>query len=232
MPTISYSIGGEKHDISGKSGKEVVKMVKAEYAKQKKIKFKVKKVEEEEPYLCVDCGKDFKWKSGTSSTGAGVNSYHCGSCGVKEWDSFNKKQAEEEEDVECNSCEETICDSNGYNECEECSKIICDSCRHSCYSICYDCKPKGMLEEEVECECCEEEEEVDHNYCEKCGRPSEVWGGNPHKGMCKKCSISEGWAKWCDKHDKISYKTEKGEGCRDCKKEDFYNPYKNTADYA
>ena len=152
MPTISYSIGGEKHDISGKSGEEVVKMVKAEYAKQKKIKFKVKKVEEEEeeeePYLCVDCGKDFKWKSGTSSAGAGVNSYHCGSC----------------------------------------------------------------REDEVE-------EDKDHNYCEKCGRPSEVWGGNPHKGMCKKCSISEGWAKWCDKHDKISYKTEIGEGCRDCKAE-------------
>ena len=37
MPTISYSIGGEKHDISGKSGKEVVKMVKAEYTKQKNI---------------------------------------------------------------------------------------------------------------------------------------------------------------------------------------------------
>ena len=146
---------------------------------------------------------------------------------IKEYDDAE----EEEEDVECNSCE-AICDRYDYNECEECSKIICDSCRHSCYSICYDCKPKGMLEEEVECECCEEEEEVDHNYCEKCGRPSEVWGGNPNKSMCKKCSISEGWAKWCDKHDKISYKTEKGEGCRDCKKEDFYNPYKNTADYA
>tara|TARA_R110002126_G_scaffold50508_1_gene139057 strand:- start:407 stop:526 length:120 start_codon:yes stop_codon:yes gene_type:complete len=39
MPTISYSIGGEEHDISGKSGEEVVKMVEAEYAKQKKIKF-------------------------------------------------------------------------------------------------------------------------------------------------------------------------------------------------
>ena len=83
MPTISYSIGGEEHDISGKSGEEVVKMVEAEYAKQKKIKFKVKKVEEE-PYLCVDCGKDFKWKSGTSSAGAGVNSYHCGSCSEDE----------------------------------------------------------------------------------------------------------------------------------------------------
>ena len=59
------------------------------------------KTKDEDPYLCVDCGKDFKWKSGTSSTGAGVNSYHCGSCGVKEWDSFNKKQAEEK----CEKCE-------------------------------------------------------------------------------------------------------------------------------
>ena len=46
MPTISYSIGGEQHDISGKSGKEVVKMVEEEYAKQKKIKFNNKEVED------------------------------------------------------------------------------------------------------------------------------------------------------------------------------------------
>ena len=51
--------------------------------------------EEEDPYLCVDCGKDFKWKSGTSWAGAGVNSYHCGSCGEKSWAWFNKKQEEE-----------------------------------------------------------------------------------------------------------------------------------------
>ena len=87
MPT-RFEIGGEEQDISGKSIEEVAKMVE-EYAKQKKIKFKVKKVEEEEeeeeePYLCVDCGKDFKWKSGTSSAGAGVNSYHCGSCSEDE----------------------------------------------------------------------------------------------------------------------------------------------------
>jgi hypothetical protein len=43
MSTISYSIGGEAHDISGKSGKEVVKMVKAEYAKQKKLSLILKK---------------------------------------------------------------------------------------------------------------------------------------------------------------------------------------------
>ena len=76
--------------------------------------------------------------------------YSCG-CG----DSVSCEKCYIEEDVECNSCE-GICDSYDYNECEECSKIICDNCRHSCYSICYDCKPKGMLEEEVECECCEE----------------------------------------------------------------------------
>ena len=120
MPTISYSIGGEQHDISGKSGEEVVKMVEEEYAKQKKIKFNIKKVEEE-PYLCVDCGKDFKWKSGTSSAGAGVNSYHCGSCGVKEWDSFNKKQEEEGTETDygsrwCNSSGDTIEPPKSYLE--------------------------------------------------------------------------------------------------------------------
>ena len=35
MPTISFSIGGEKHDISGKSGKEVVGMVVKEIKKKK-----------------------------------------------------------------------------------------------------------------------------------------------------------------------------------------------------
>tara|TARA_R110001606_G_scaffold42528_1_gene113521 strand:- start:221 stop:547 length:327 start_codon:yes stop_codon:yes gene_type:complete len=31
MPTISFSIGGEEHDISNKSSKEVLDMVKTEY---------------------------------------------------------------------------------------------------------------------------------------------------------------------------------------------------------
>ena len=50
------------------------------------------KAEEEEPYLCVDCGEDFKWKSGISSAGCGVNSYHCGSCNRPKWEWFNKKK--------------------------------------------------------------------------------------------------------------------------------------------
>ena len=37
MPTISFSIGGEEHDISNKSSKEVLDMVKTEY-KKKKVK--------------------------------------------------------------------------------------------------------------------------------------------------------------------------------------------------
>ena len=51
--------------------------------------------EVEEPYLCVDCGEDFKWKSGISSAGCGVNSYHCGSCNRPKWEWFNKKKVEE-----------------------------------------------------------------------------------------------------------------------------------------
>ena len=50
MPTLTFSIGGEEHDITGKSSKEVVDMIKKEYNKkkeekvepQKKKKFKVK----------------------------------------------------------------------------------------------------------------------------------------------------------------------------------------------
>ena len=57
----------------------------------------IKKVEEEEdPYFCEDCGKDFKWKSGTSSAGASVNDYHCGSCVEEE---------EEEEEDQCEVCD-------------------------------------------------------------------------------------------------------------------------------
>ena len=51
MPTISYSIGGEKHDISGKSGKEVVAMVVKEI---KKKKFIVRNKQEEEK-ICSLC---------------------------------------------------------------------------------------------------------------------------------------------------------------------------------
>jgi hypothetical protein len=46
MPTISFSIGGEKHDISGKSGKEVVGMVVKEIKKKKLI---VRKKKEDRP---------------------------------------------------------------------------------------------------------------------------------------------------------------------------------------
>ena len=120
----------------------IVKMSKALSPKKKKIKFNIKKVEEEEedirekislwlsnsdcdddfntfvyflvdecgvvlkqeeeeeeeedPYLCEDCGKDFKWKSGTSSAGASVNDYHCGSCVEEE---------EEEEEDQCEVCD-------------------------------------------------------------------------------------------------------------------------------
>ena len=46
MPTISFSIGGEKHDISGKSGKEVVGLVVKEIKKKKLI---VRKKKEDRP---------------------------------------------------------------------------------------------------------------------------------------------------------------------------------------
>ena len=59
MPTISYSIGGEKHDISGKSGEEVVKMVKAEYTKQKNI---IKKQAEKPKCNYCDSVSVIEWK--------------------------------------------------------------------------------------------------------------------------------------------------------------------------
>jgi len=46
MPTILFSIGGEETDISGKSSKEVLDLVKKEY--KKKLGEKKKKIEEEE----------------------------------------------------------------------------------------------------------------------------------------------------------------------------------------
>ena len=75
MPTISFAIGGKQHDISGKSGKEVVAMVVKEI---KKKKFIVRKKEEPEycecdfPKFiindgiqsCSRCGKDDHYKCG------------------------------------------------------------------------------------------------------------------------------------------------------------------------
>lgn len=43
MPTITFSIGGPEIDISGKSEKQIVELVKEEYNKKKKIKFIKKK---------------------------------------------------------------------------------------------------------------------------------------------------------------------------------------------
>ena len=67
--------------------------------------------EEEDTYFCEDCGKDFKWKSGTSSAGASVNDYHCGSCGEK---------AEEELDI----CGETGREFDKGNPLKGCGKKI------------------------------------------------------------------------------------------------------------
>ena len=143
---------------------------------------------------CSRCGKDDHYK-----------------CGVVADHSDYEEEEDEEEFYEV-SCAENP-DVEYFNTLEE-AKAFCDKHGDLDYGLIMLCdKHKKHIGDWGDYE------EVDHNYCEKCGRPSEVWGGNPHKGMCKKCSISEGWAKWCDKHDKISYKTEKGEGCRDCKAE-------------
>ena len=69
---------------------KITKMSHNEYRDQ--MTYDASKAEEEEPYLCVDCGEDFKWKSGISSAGCGVNSYHCGSCNRPKWEWFNKKK--------------------------------------------------------------------------------------------------------------------------------------------
>jgi len=47
MPTILFSIGGEETDISGKSSKEVLDLVKKEYKKKLGEKKKKKKKKKE-----------------------------------------------------------------------------------------------------------------------------------------------------------------------------------------
>tara|TARA_R110000772_G_scaffold265703_1_gene387352 strand:+ start:507 stop:938 length:432 start_codon:yes stop_codon:yes gene_type:complete len=128
----------------------------------------VEKKEEEKQYCDNDCGTLITEASNTPIMCWTKKSNEATYCATCYWDckyymdDDNLDNADEiaeyyeqEEDLECNSCE-AICGWDDFNECEECCKIICDSCRHSCYSICYHCKAKGMLEEEVECECCEE----------------------------------------------------------------------------
>ena len=151
----------------------------------------IKKVEEEEdPYFCEDCGKDFKWKSGTSSAGASVNDYHCGSCVEeegyeewsrrtgkdKEWTSLEKEFYNKEEEEYCDDCEGP-CRADETEECEDCKIKLRIGCannpsNHSIFDgCCDDCR-----EEE------EEEEELD--ICGETGR--EFDEGNPLKGCGKK----------------------------------------------
>ena len=68
MPTISFSIGGEEHDISNKSSKEVLDMVKTEYKK------KNKEWKGRLGCYCYDC---WKW---------------CNKGSKEEWDTFFKKK--------------------------------------------------------------------------------------------------------------------------------------------
>ena len=54
MPKISFSIGGEEHDITGKNTDEIMNMVYDNYGKKKKIKKLVVKKKQEET-KCEDC---------------------------------------------------------------------------------------------------------------------------------------------------------------------------------
>ena len=49
MPTISFSIGGEQHDITGLSGDEVVDMIKMNY---------IREAEAKEPYEFIPADED------------------------------------------------------------------------------------------------------------------------------------------------------------------------------
>tara|TARA_R110000787_G_scaffold212424_1_gene322119 strand:+ start:105 stop:815 length:711 start_codon:yes stop_codon:yes gene_type:complete len=118
----------------------------------------VEKEEGEDPYLCVDCGKDFKWKSGTSSAGAGVNSYHCGSCGEKAWAWFNKQEEEEEDLNQCEVCDTKTKTTIKTYGCMDMS--LCKNCEEEEEKT-YKCSDCDAWVKPTESCCGEEEEERD-----------------------------------------------------------------------
>jgi len=71
MPTWSFSIGGEKHDIAGKTSEQLMDMAKKEYNKKK-----------EEKVECHDCGEISKCydKRQGVSMGGEIYDYDIGDC--------------------------------------------------------------------------------------------------------------------------------------------------------
>ena len=234
MPTISYSIGGEAHDISGKSGKEVVKMVVDNFINLSDITPPpmVEKKEEEDPYLCEDCGKDFKWKSGTSSAGASVNDYHCGSCGVEEEEGYVKPrhhlEAPYEKLFEENKkLKEQVRDLLEENEkLKEEYEEVCDACEGKCRADeteeCEDCEIKlriGCANNPSNhsifdgcCDDCREEEE-----CEVCDTKTKTTiktYGCMDMSVCKNCEGDEKNQKSCEYCG--GYNSEFEDNCDSC----------------
>ncbi len=92
MPTISFSIGGAEHDISGKNTDEIMKMVYDNYAKKKTKKLVVKKTK------CEDCdiinAEDFSYSEN-----------RCGDCVYKK-DMRNREYERELEEMRENKISE------------------------------------------------------------------------------------------------------------------------------
>ena len=181
----------------------------------------IKKVEEEEdPYFCEDCGKDFKWKSGTSSAGASVNDYHCGSCVEEE---FNGCCAD--------------CDDEEKKECRDCKIEAKKHCKLCCG---YECEEEEKYnfediteedEKKAKCEMCSEIGNCNHNFWLVLDKPDErlVFG------LCGECDPPEDEEeeedvccvgcnkKVCSFNEEPPNKDSRGEAvCDDCGEEEEY----------
>tara|TARA_R110000737_G_scaffold708_1_gene2252 strand:- start:55 stop:885 length:831 start_codon:yes stop_codon:yes gene_type:complete len=165
-------------------GRPLTKLDTDEYGALYSFNDERKVEEEEDPYSCVDCGKDFKWKSGTSSAGASVNDYHCGSCVEEEFngccadcDDEEKKECrdckieakkhcelccgyecevEEEEVEECWTCRVSPAKNQTYRDALGEMELTCDSCHREEYpeQYCDDCEGQCRADETEECEDC------------------------------------------------------------------------------
>jgi hypothetical protein len=144
MPTISFSIGGEKHDISGKSGKEVVGMVVKEIKKKKIIVRKkttfheqMKKLRADNEYRNVFPNdnwsaqdyKDIFW-----CIDKGYLVQNCGTSFIinEEWegDDVYAEEFLEEEEEKCDKCDIRlgIYDGNYEMKVDLFGKTMCGKC--------------------------------------------------------------------------------------------------------
>jgi len=94
MPTITFSIGGEEHDISGKSTSEIMNMVLLHRGSLVAQEYNTK-CEEKKATKCKDCDNPTR----------DAEREYCEKCYEKLWIKFNEDcESDSEEEIDRNCC--------------------------------------------------------------------------------------------------------------------------------